>query len=225
MTLESWLESRAGLAGKKLQAAVRQCEENFVESVSDLRQLAEDQEQFEKVIPQGMIRSVILKALKTSEDDDTGSEETEDLKTSAGNKIDPRTQKPAAGSSDELTLPSGFRFHYFVSHRKNHSTMNNVTEIQVLLPLCCFCGHVISHQKAIMTKDFLTGQGLLGFFDVRSYILLPWSISHDVTDHQVDNLTSVDMSTLTKSVQDSCCLVLFLVRNTTQIQPMNSYML
>ena len=140
MTLESWLQSKAGLAGKKLQAAVRQCEENFVESVSDLRQLAEDDKQFEKVISQGMIRSVILKALKMNEGDNAGAEETKDLKTSAANnRMDPRTQKPGTASSDELALPSGFRFHYFVSHRKNHSKHDNVTEIQVNSPLdCCF---------------------------------------------------------------------------------------
>ena len=139
MTLESWLQSKAGLAGKKLQLAVKSADDNCVESVSDLRLLAENQEQFEKVLPQGMIRTVILKALETSEDDDANTED-EDLKASAANdKMDPQTQKPAAASSDDLALPSGFRFHYFVSHRKNHSKMTNVTEIQVNSPLdCCF---------------------------------------------------------------------------------------
>ena len=58
-----------------------------------------------------------------------------------------------------------------------------------------------------MTKDFLTGQGLLGFFDVCR--ISCWFVLI-AKGHQVDNLTSIDMSTLTKSVQDSCCLVLFL---------------
>ena len=126
MTLESWLNSRAGLAGKKLQAAVSQCDDNFVESVSDLRRLAADKEQFMLVFPQGMIRTDILKALKTN------AKETEDVKPDEN--MNPPT-KPTAGSSEDL--PSGFRFHYFVSHRKNHSKHDNVTEIQVLFPFAC----------------------------------------------------------------------------------------
>ena len=69
--------------------------------------------------------------------------------------------------------------------------MSNVTEIQ-----------------AIMAKDFLTNQGLQGFFDVREPLWNVWSSSI-----QVDNLTTIDVATLTKSVRESCCLVLFLVRN------------
>ena len=63
MTLEDWL-TRAGLTGKKLEQAVKGCDTNTVETIADLVELTEDKELFKDVIPQGMVRSAILKALK-----------------------------------------------------------------------------------------------------------------------------------------------------------------
>ena len=66
MKLEDWLKDRAGLSGKKLEIALSGCETNLVESVEELRELADEdnEKQFEKVFPQGMLRTALLKALK-----------------------------------------------------------------------------------------------------------------------------------------------------------------
>ena len=75
MKLSDWLEQRAGLKGKKLEVALSGCETNMVESVEELRELArsENNLQFKEVIPQGMIRTALVTALK--KDPSVGSEE------------------------------------------------------------------------------------------------------------------------------------------------------
>ena len=39
MKLAEWLEHRAGLKGKKLEGAVKMCEDNWLETVGDLREI------------------------------------------------------------------------------------------------------------------------------------------------------------------------------------------
>ena len=134
MTLESWLQSRAGLAGKKLQLAVKAVEDNCVESVSELRLLAKDETQFKETFPQSMIRTVILAALTATEGDEPNVEDQDPKESATSNQE----------KDDDLALPSGFRFHYFVSHRKNHSKHDNVTEIQVNLSRARCFGDLLS---------------------------------------------------------------------------------
>ena len=54
------------MKGKKLEVALSGCKTNMVESIEELRELAdeENKEEFEKAIPQAMIRTALLKALK-----------------------------------------------------------------------------------------------------------------------------------------------------------------
>ena len=63
------------MKGKKLEVALSGCETNMVESVDELRELAREENnlQFKEVIPQGMIRTALLTALKTNSS--VGSEE------------------------------------------------------------------------------------------------------------------------------------------------------
>ena len=66
MKLAEWLEHRAGLKGKKLEGAVKMCEDNWIETVGDLRVLAKNEKnekEFEKIFPQGMLRTAIRMAL------------------------------------------------------------------------------------------------------------------------------------------------------------------
>ena len=71
MKLAEWLEHRAGLKGKKLEVALSGCESNMVETVGELRELADEsnEKQFNLTFPQSMIRTAILKALKADTDD------------------------------------------------------------------------------------------------------------------------------------------------------------
>ena len=75
MKLSDWLEQRAGLKGKKLEVALSGCETNMVESVEELRELAdeENKEQFTHAFPQAMIQTALRKALK--KDPSVGSQE------------------------------------------------------------------------------------------------------------------------------------------------------
>ena len=75
MKLSDWLEQRAGLKGKKLEVALSGCETNMVESVEELRELAdeENKEQFIHAFPQAMIQTALRKALK--KDPSVGSQE------------------------------------------------------------------------------------------------------------------------------------------------------
>ena len=71
MKLAEWLEHRAGLKGKKLEGAVKMCEDNWLETVGELRELADEsnEKQFNLAFPQAMLRTAILKALKADTDD------------------------------------------------------------------------------------------------------------------------------------------------------------
>ena len=71
MKLAEWLEHRAGLKGKKLEGAVKMCEDNWLETVGDLRELADEsnEKQFKETFPQSMLRTAILKTLKVDTDD------------------------------------------------------------------------------------------------------------------------------------------------------------
>ena len=60
MKLAEWLEHRAGLKGKKLEGAVKMCEDNWLETVGDLRVLVTRDVEFEKTFPQTMLRTAIL---------------------------------------------------------------------------------------------------------------------------------------------------------------------
>ena len=73
MQLSEWLEHRAGLSGRKLDGALKMCDLNYVDNVSDLRELVEDEESkelFEKTFPQSMIRKALIRAFKA----DTGDQ-------------------------------------------------------------------------------------------------------------------------------------------------------
>ena len=71
MKLAEWPEHRAGLKGKKLEGAVKMCEDNWLETVGDLRELSseENEKRFEKAFPQAMLQTAIVKALKADTDD------------------------------------------------------------------------------------------------------------------------------------------------------------
>ena len=78
--MDKWL-AQIGLKGRALQSAVNSCEENFVDDLSVLHVLAEDEKQFEKAFPQAVIRTMILKALKENTSDHQTTEVTQEHET------------------------------------------------------------------------------------------------------------------------------------------------
>ena len=80
MKLAEWLEHRAGLKGKKLEGAVKMCEDNWIETLGELRVLALDEKLFEKTFPQTMMRSILQTALK--EDPNNEEPDNDDEKVS-----------------------------------------------------------------------------------------------------------------------------------------------
>ena len=60
--MEKWL-AQIGLKGRKLESAIQAVEDNFIDDLGELRDLAENREQFNLTFPQSTIRSAILKAL------------------------------------------------------------------------------------------------------------------------------------------------------------------
>ena len=70
MDLRSWLESKAGLSGRALLLAVDACEANVIDTIADLRIAAKNETEYEKIFPQGGIRSRISAGFTASSDDD-----------------------------------------------------------------------------------------------------------------------------------------------------------
>ena len=71
MDWRSWFATKAKLTGKKLQLAVAACEENVIESVAELRALAnEDRREYEAAFPFAGVRFAINAALKDGDQDD-----------------------------------------------------------------------------------------------------------------------------------------------------------
>ena len=124
MALEGWLK-RAGLTGKKLEQAVDGCRNNTVETVADLRELAEDVTEFRQAFPQAMVRKAISKALEASKDDDATEQ------TNAPDLPKKTVEKGDENKAPEL--PVERTYHYFASHRKRHSIHGNLSETQAIM--------------------------------------------------------------------------------------------
>jgi len=82
MKLAEWLEHRAGLKGKRLEGAVKMCEDNWLETVGDLRVLAleKNEKHFKETFPQSMLRTAILMGLDedpNEPDDEKASSQVE----------------------------------------------------------------------------------------------------------------------------------------------------
>ena len=77
MKLAEWLEHRAGLKGKRLEGAVKMCEDNWLETVGELRELSleKNEKLFTAAFPQVMLRAAILKALEEDPNDELNDDE------------------------------------------------------------------------------------------------------------------------------------------------------
>ena len=71
MDWRSWFATKAKLTGKKLQLAVAACEENLIESVAELRALAnDDRREYKEIFPVGGVRFAINAAVNDGDQDD-----------------------------------------------------------------------------------------------------------------------------------------------------------
>ena len=64
MDLRSWLQETAGLSGRALVVTTKACEDNFIESLADLRLAQSQPTEMDKIFPQGLIRLKISAALE-----------------------------------------------------------------------------------------------------------------------------------------------------------------
>ena len=92
-------------------------QDNFTESVEDLRRLTDDKDLFKDVIPQGQLRLDIIKAFKAG-----GSLRPEDTNTKKMTK--PQSSPTTKQQTRNLNgLPAHKSFGAFISHKK--VTLNN----------------------------------------------------------------------------------------------------
>jgi hypothetical protein len=127
--LKQWFETVAGFTGRKLDKCLEQCtnllhpnsmsltriyegQDNFTESVSDLRRLVDDDKSFKDVIPQGQLRSDIIKAFKGSlKSEDLPTQMMRPTKTHSSATTQQQTRSPTQ-------LPPHKSFGAFISHKK-----------------------------------------------------------------------------------------------------------
>ena len=92
-----------------------------LDTVEDLRILAEDDKQFEKVIPQGQLRTLIVRALSAATPGDQPSSHPGEDKGRESDDQPGQSKEQAQPKQDVSKLPPGVHFHYFASHKKQHS--------------------------------------------------------------------------------------------------------
>ena len=63
MELNDWLEREAGLSGRKLEVAIKQCSDGMIEQVSDLMELWKGGE-LERTFPQSLLHGKVRNYLR-----------------------------------------------------------------------------------------------------------------------------------------------------------------
>ena len=94
----------------------------MLDTVADLRFLANREKEFEKVLPQGQIRALIISALnKESSGEILKEQPTKKDKEKPVVVDEPCPPTQPTSDPPVSKLPPGVRFHYFASHKKQHS--------------------------------------------------------------------------------------------------------
>ena len=93
MDLREWLESRAGLSGKKLLDALQQCAEKSCESMEDLR-FMHSKGKLENILSNGLLMMRVEEALD--------------------NEPDPDVQDTSALPSTKRTVPYGMTLVWYM---------------------------------------------------------------------------------------------------------------
>ena len=77
MDLSAWLEQKAGISGRALDAATKACETNFIDTLEDLRIAAKNESEYANLFPQVGLRTRISAALDGSSSADQISRSSE----------------------------------------------------------------------------------------------------------------------------------------------------
>ena len=120
--LREWLEHTAGLSGAKLRAAISQCEANLAENVQDLRDEYE-QGRLPEMVPQTVIRGKIENALNGSTPAPRAQPEPKPTPP-------PKPTQVEDPLSTGRQLPPGKVYGTFASHKKQHSTFGDSSEVR-----------------------------------------------------------------------------------------------
>ena len=120
--LREWLEHTAGLSGAKLRAAISQCEANLAENVQDLRDEYE-QGRLPEMVPQTVIRGKIENALNGSTPAPRAQPEPKPTPPPKPTQVE---DPPSTGRQ----LPPGKVYGTFASHKKQHSTFGDSSEVR-----------------------------------------------------------------------------------------------
>ena len=109
MDLRSWLQETAGLSGRALVVTTKACEDNFIESLADLRLAQSQPTEMDKIFPQGLIRLKISAALEDDGAvDDESNNPSSQRKTKLTRERAGKERQPAEIRSG-LELPEGKR--------------------------------------------------------------------------------------------------------------------
>ena len=105
--LRSWLENKAKLSSRALEAAIGCCEDNFIDTLEDLHVATKSRTEFQQIFPRGGIRARISTALGLNQ------EMSHEAKQPATEQP-PDAVKSTAG---DVPLPDGKTFAFFCSHK------------------------------------------------------------------------------------------------------------
>ena len=147
-----------------------------LDTVEDLRILAEDDKQFEKVIPQGQLRTLIVRALSAATPGDQPSSHPGEDKGRESDDQPGQSKEQAQPKQDVSKLPPGVHFHYFASHKKQHSRFGRDSASEPTLFLLedlrssSTCPSLVQESLALKFKDVLRFKyDLVGWFDGKCF--------------------------------------------------------
>ena len=106
MELGSFLEQAAALTGRALAAAKNACDRALILTMADLQLAKTDNNEFEKMFPQGILRMKISAALEAHDAAEVAADEREPNET---------LRKQERSDAQAHTLPAGLNFHFFLS--------------------------------------------------------------------------------------------------------------
>ena len=169
MDLREWLESRAGLSGKKLLDALQQCAEKSCESMEDLR-FMHSKGKLENILSNGLLMMRVEEALDNEPDPDVqdtsalpSTKRTVTSQSIPTNATQPTSQFQQASTTE---LPPDF-FHYFCSHKVCWNYYYLLWFTRDLRQKTHSVNGSSSEALARAAKDWLEiRNGFLGFFDV-----------------------------------------------------------
>ena len=181
--LREWLEHMAGLSGAKLRAAISQCEANLVENVQDLRDALGEGDLI-AIFPQTMLRRKIENALNGSTPAPRAQPEPKPTPPPKPTQVE---DPPSTGRQ----LPPGKVYGTFASHKKQHSTFGDSSEVRGssfdLFESTNLSLSSLSRQWfAKATKDALQHR-----FDIKVFF-------------DADNLSSITREKLIEGIEQSC---------------------